>query len=109
MTEARYHELLGQLLDGALSGAEAEELRRCLEAEPRRIRDLREHLGLWELWGQEQSPRRSAEAFCRDFQARLQAEREPVDVAGTHAGPQTHLERYRDHEMLLCLTLHLPD
>ncbi len=73
MTESRYHELLGRVLDGGLSEADAGELRRGLEADPARLRDLREHLTLWELWAQEQSPRRGADAFCQGFQARLRA------------------------------------
>ena len=35
MTEARYHELLGRMLDSRISEADAEELRRGLETDPR--------------------------------------------------------------------------
>jgi hypothetical protein len=87
MTDARYHELLSQLLESTLSKTDAEELRLGLEDEPRRLRDLREHLMLWELWAQEQASQRSAEAFNRGFQTRLRAELEgrvspgvPADV-----------------------------
>jgi hypothetical protein len=76
MTDARYHELLSHLLDSDLSETDAKELRDGLEDEPRRLRDLREHLMLWELWAQEQSPERGAEAFGRGFQTRLRAELE---------------------------------
>ncbi len=74
MTEARYHELLGQMLDGSLSGAEADELRDGLAVDPARLRDLREHLMLWDLWSQEHTPQRGAEAFTQAFQLRLHAE-----------------------------------
>jgi hypothetical protein len=87
MTDARYQELLSQLLESTLSETDAGELRLGLEDEPRRMRDLREHLVLWELWAQEQAPQRSAEAFNRGFQIRLRAEMEgrvgldtPTDV-----------------------------
>ena len=87
MTEMRYHELLGRLLDDALSEAEADELRSGLESEPSRLRDLREHLVLWELWAQEQAPSRGAEAFCRGFQAQLQAEVAAAGVVDAQAAP----------------------
>jgi hypothetical protein len=74
MTEARYHELLGRMLDSRLSEADADELRRGLETEPARLRDLREHLTLWELLAQEHSPDRGADAFRRQFEARLMTE-----------------------------------
>jgi hypothetical protein len=87
MTDARYHELLSQLLESTLSETDAKELRLGLEDEPQRLRDLREHLMLWELWAQEQASRRGAEAFNRGFQTRLLAELEgrvrpgvPADV-----------------------------
>jgi hypothetical protein len=76
MTDARYQELLSQLLESTLSETDAGELRLGLEDEPQRMRDLREHLVLWELWAQEQSDHRSAEAFNRGFQMRLHAEME---------------------------------
>ena len=74
MTEARYHELLGRMLDGRISEADAGELRRGLETDHARLRDLREHLTLWELCAQEQSPDRGADAFRQRFEARLMAE-----------------------------------
>jgi hypothetical protein len=49
MTEARYHELLGRMLDSRISEADADELRHGLETDQARLRDLREHLTLWEL------------------------------------------------------------
>jgi hypothetical protein len=81
MTEGRYHELLGQLLDGALSPSEADEMNRGIAAEPERLRDIREHLMLWELWDQVQSPGRGAEAFWGGIQARLHAEGQGRDTA----------------------------
>jgi hypothetical protein len=74
MSEARYHELLGRMLDGRISEADAEELRRGLETDQARLRDLREHLILWELCAQEQSPDRGADPFRQRFEARLMAE-----------------------------------
>jgi hypothetical protein len=86
MTEARYHELLGQMLDSGLSEADAEELRRGLEADPGQLRDLREHLMLWDLWAQEQESPRGSEAFCRGFQDRLKAECERPHAVGPRPG-----------------------
>jgi hypothetical protein len=87
MTDARYHELLSQLLESTLSETDAKELRLGLEDNPQRLHDLREHLILWELWSQEQASRRGAEAFNQGFQTRLRAELEgrvspdvPADV-----------------------------
>jgi hypothetical protein len=74
MTEARYHELLGRMLDSRISEADADELRHGLETDQARLRDLREHLTLWELCAQEQSPDRGADAFRQRFEARLMAE-----------------------------------
>lgn len=71
MTEARYHELLGHLLDGPLSEADAEELRRELECDPDRFRDVREHLMFSELLAQEHAPHRAPEAFWQGVQSRL--------------------------------------
>jgi hypothetical protein len=87
MTEARYHELLGRMLDSRISQADAEELRRGVETDPARIRDLREHLTLWELWDQELSPDRGADAFRRRFEARLMTEISRPDVVVTAALP----------------------
>jgi hypothetical protein len=79
MTEARYHELLGRMLDSRISEADAEELRRGLETDQARVRDLREHLMLWELCAQEHSPDRGADAFRKRFEARLMAEIDRAD------------------------------
>src|SRR5262249_19110445 len=59
------------------------ELRQGIASEPERLRDLREHLILWELWSQEHAPHRSAEAFCSGFQVRLRAEQAGNDRAVT--------------------------
>jgi hypothetical protein len=53
---SRYQELLGCLLEGELSGAEAEELAGGLSASPALRQDLRQHLVLWEVWSQHQAP-----------------------------------------------------
>jgi hypothetical protein len=79
MTEARYHELLGRMLDSRISEADAEELRRGLETDQARLRDLREHLTLWELCAQEHLPDRGADAFRKRFEARLMAEIDRAD------------------------------
>jgi hypothetical protein len=89
MTDGRYQELLSRLLESTLSEADAEELRHGLEDEPRRQRDIREHLMLWELWAQEQAPRRGAEAFGRGFQTRLRAELEGRAAPDAPAGVPT--------------------
>jgi hypothetical protein len=87
MTEARYHELLGRMLDGRISEAGAEELRRGLETDQARLRDLREHLTLWELCAQEQSPDRGADVFRQRFDARLMAEIDRSDGGGADPLP----------------------
>ena len=46
MNSQRYQELLGRLLEGELSGAEAEELAAGLRARPELRRDLRSHVVL---------------------------------------------------------------
>jgi len=76
MNTDRFEELLGRLLDNELSLAEGDELAAALRAEPARFRELRQHLGLWELWTQQQAPERSAEAFLAACRTRLRAERE---------------------------------
>ena len=81
MTEARYHELLGRLLDGEPSEAEAEELRGKLERDPTRLRDLGEQLALSEMIAHELDPKRTADAFWLGIRSRLDAG-EPVDSAG---------------------------
>ena len=56
MTEARYHELLGRMLDSRISEADADELRHGLETDQARLRDLREHLTLWGFWSRSNRP-----------------------------------------------------
>jgi hypothetical protein len=73
MTETRYHELLGRLLDDSLSEPDAAALRDELERNPERLRDVREHLMLSEFLSQERAPHRSAEAFWDGVRARLGA------------------------------------
>jgi hypothetical protein len=70
----RYHELLGRLLDGEISDAQAEELALMLSSEPEWRRDFRQHLVLWDLWGQQTAPERSAAAFIAAWKTRLAAE-----------------------------------
>jgi hypothetical protein len=76
----RYQELLGRLLEGELTGAEASELSAGLLADPDLRRDLRWHLELWEVWSQHQAPERSAEAFVNSWKTRLRAESEDPDA-----------------------------
>jgi len=64
MKAARYHELLGRLLEDNLSTSEAEELAYALKSSHTLRQDLRRHLVLWEMWSQYQSPERSATRFC---------------------------------------------
>jgi hypothetical protein len=88
MTEARYHELLSQLLDGSLSEAESEEMRQELERDPRRLQHVREHLMFSDLLAQEHSPHRSAETFWHAVHSRLGAETEmPADVGAPRSQP----------------------
>ena len=101
MTEARYHELLGRILDSRISEADAEELRRGLETDPARLRDLREHLTLWELWAQENSPDRGADAFRRRFEARLMTEiQHPDSVGGEDFIPRHRVPEHRHLPLL---------
>jgi hypothetical protein len=74
MTETRYHELLGRLLDGSICESDAEELCRELERDPDRLRNVREHLLLSELLAQEHAPSRAPEAFWQGIQSRIRAE-----------------------------------
>lgn len=104
MIEARYHELLERMLDSRISEADAEELRRGLETDPARLRDLREHLTLWDLWAQEQSPDRGADAFRRRFEARLMTEIDRPDgvVADPLPGPAPGRRRFSRRVILAC-------
>jgi hypothetical protein len=79
MTPERFEELLGALLDDALSPSEAGELARELGRSPERLRAVRAHLAMWELWSQTQVPERSAEAFVAAWRTRWQAENENPD------------------------------
>jgi hypothetical protein len=76
VSNARYDELVGRLLDGELAAAEAEELVALVRSRPELRRDLRRHLQLWELWSQQHAPERTAEAFVAAFRTRLRAESE---------------------------------
>ena len=80
MNSQRYQELLGRLLEGELSDAEAEELAAGLKERPEMRRDLRSHLVLWELWSQQHTPERSSEAFLNAWKTRLRVEREDADA-----------------------------
>lgn len=74
MSDARYELALSQLLDGEMSAPEAEAFAAYLRERPELVRDLRQHLGLWELWSQQQAPERSAQAFGDSWDTRLAAE-----------------------------------
>lgn len=74
MSDARYHHLLGRLLDGELPPPEMEELARLVEARPDLQKDLRQHLELWEYCAQKYAPERFPEAFCAAWNTRLRAE-----------------------------------
>ena len=80
MNSQRYQELLGRLLEGELSDAEAEELAAGFRARPELRRDLRSHLVLWELWSQQHTPERSSDAFLNAWKTRLRVEREDADA-----------------------------
>jgi hypothetical protein len=75
----RYHELLGCLLDGEISDAQAEELTQMLTSQPGWRRDFQEHLVLWDLWSQLTTPERSAAAFAAAWRTRLAAEAGAVE------------------------------
>jgi hypothetical protein len=80
MNSPRYQELLERLLEGELSGAEAEELAAALRERPELRRDLRSHLVLWELWSQQHTPERSSEAFLNAWKTRLRVEGEDAEA-----------------------------
>src|SRR5687767_8704651 len=80
MNSQRYQELLGRLLEGELSDAEAEELAAGLKERPELQRDLRSHLVLWEFWSQQHTPERSSDAFLNAWKTRLRVEREDIDT-----------------------------
>jgi hypothetical protein len=101
MIEARYHELLSQLLDGSLSEAEAEEMRQELERDPRRLQDVREHLIFSDVLAQEHSPHRSAETFWHAVHSRLGAETEiPAEVGALRSQPYIKSPRGLKHVRL---------
>ncbi|MFO1497887.1 MAG: hypothetical protein U1G07_05750 [Verrucomicrobiota bacterium] len=79
MNSPRYEQLLERLLEGELSGAEAEELANGLRKRPELQRDLRSHLVLWDLWSQQHKPERSSGAFLNAWRTRLRVEREDAD------------------------------
>lgn len=74
MTDEVYERGLGQLLDGAMTPAEEAAFAAYLRDRPDLIRDLQQHLVVWELWSQQQAPERSAQAFADSWQTRLAAE-----------------------------------
>lgn len=74
MTDERFHELLGKLLDDALSGEEQAELCRGLERRPELKKEVRGQLALWEVWSQQVNPARSANAFAAKWRAWEEAE-----------------------------------
>ncbi len=74
MTDEIYERGLSQLLDGEMTPAEEVAFAAHLRDHPELIRDLRQHLVLWELWSQQQAPERSAQAFADSWQTRLAAE-----------------------------------
>jgi hypothetical protein len=80
MNSQRYQELLGRLLEGELSGAEAEDLAAELRERPELRRDLHSHLVLWELCSQQHAPERSSDAFLNAWKTRLRVEGEGVDA-----------------------------
>jgi hypothetical protein len=80
MNSQRYQELLGHLLEGELSDADAEELAAGLRARPELRRDLRSHLVLWEIWSQQHTPERSSDAFVNGWKTRLRVESEEADA-----------------------------
>lgn len=76
MSPERYQELLGRLLEQELSHEEAQELAAALR-DPQLLRDLRQHLVIWDLWSQSQAPERSSEAFLKACITRLNITGEP--------------------------------
>lgn len=95
MTEARYQELLGRLLDGSLAEGDAEELRRGLERDPDRLRDVREHLMFSDLLGQAQNPHRSPEDFWSGVRSRLAGDVPAGADPGTSMAPRAALSSRR--------------
>jgi anti-sigma factor RsiW len=85
VSDARYHQLLGRLLDGELTSPEMEELARLVEERPDLQKDLRQHLELWEHCSQKYAPERSPEAFCAAWHTRLRAE-SPDDLFSQSMG-----------------------
>lgn len=76
MTDARFDELLQQLLDRELATSAAAEFAAELHAHPARTREVRRHLVLWELWAQLQAAERNADAFTAACRTRLLATRD---------------------------------
>lgn len=76
MTRERYEELLGKLLDDELLSAEATELVKGLREYSELLRDLRQHLVLWDVWSQHVAEERSAESFLAAWKTRVRAEME---------------------------------
>lgn len=76
MNRERFEELLDDLLERELTPDEAGELAQAVRTDPAWRGELRRHLVLWELWSQQQTPERSADAFVAACRTRLRAERE---------------------------------
>lgn len=105
MTKARYSELLGRLLDGPLSEADAEELRRELAHNPDRLRDVREHLMFSDLLAQELTPQRSHESFWQGIQTRLGAEPVEAQAAGADRPRRLRFGSLGGHPRLMPLAV----
>jgi hypothetical protein len=102
VSDARYHQLLGRLLDGELPAPELEELARMVEARPDLQKDLRQHLELWERCSQKYAPERSPEAFCAAWHTRLRAE-SPDDLFSKSMG-----ERLSDAQIKVAAEPRIP-
>lgn len=101
MSDQRFDILVGLLLDGEMSDAEATELAAELRRNPARCRDARRQLALWDLWSQNIVSERSADAFLASWQTRLAAEQDAGAFASAtmakidHERSQTELKRAR--------------
>src|SRR5688572_14213478 len=95
MNSQRYQELLGRLLEGELSDAEAEELAAGLKDRPELQRDLRSHLVLWEFWSQQHTPERSSDSFLNAWKTRLRVEAEDADAFAETMRPRIEVPHLR--------------
>jgi hypothetical protein len=82
MSDARYDELLGRLLDHDLSETEAAELAALASRRPEGRSDVRQHLRMWDLFEQQHAEERSTEAFVRAWRMRLTAEADANGFVG---------------------------